>query len=446
MRARLADWRKRIDAAGGPSAKTLIAPSSQAPDERVVAETEKLLTIAYLLGRDHAARPLDLAESYDAIPFEQAIAFMKSRVSMTKDEWSDLEPRLRFRAFTVAALADPDAIEKVRRSALASMNEGKAVGEFWTEAMAEEAAQLSGKNPGYWENVFRTNTQTAYNTGRAAEFSSTNPEYLEFIGIEDTRQTDICADRSGVILPATHPFWSSNWPPLHFQCRSTVRAIYREEAEFLRGQNPDWKPTDAGEIDGMPGAAKGFGGNPIDTGSFWMLTPKMVERAERYGIIDDIKAFAKTVGMKYDPIMASRMAAEGRVVVGKSVIPGEKEERAALRKEVGEKLEALRGSSVDNATLGESIAITRTGIKKALTFSGDPAKLAALVELPDMLSRVTIISTETEKRGNPDFTEVLKGRVAIEHAGIKHLFEVVMKRRKQDGVLEFYEILPYRAK
>ncbi len=300
-----------VDSRGGPALATLTTPKYTAPDPALVRETEKLILSSYLLGIDHAASPLDLADDgdYAAIPFDEAVKFMKSRVPLTKAEWSALEEQVRFRAFTVAALSAPDAIERIRKHVIVAVENGTSLSKFWTAAKAEDVAGL-GSSPWYWETVYRTNVQTAYNAGRATQIMKSNPEYLEFIGIEDSRQTAICAQRNGVVLPATHPFWKSNWPPLHFNCRSTVRAVFKGEADALRAQNNSWKPTDDEELRGISGSRDGFGGNPIKTGSFYMLTPQMIQRAEEYGLIGDIKEFAKELGLKSYRIKGISQAAK----------------------------------------------------------------------------------------------------------------------------------------
>ena len=162
---------------------------------------------------------MNRVDAPEALFFKKAIAFMKSRVPVTKDEWTALEPKLRFRAFTVAALSSHDGIEQVRRMITSAIDEGKDVGQFWTEARALDAA------------------------GRAAEFAREQPEYLEFVGIDDGNQSDICyaLTHPAIILPTTHPFWKTHWPPLHFKCRSTVRGIYSEEMDQIREENPEWK-------------------------------------------------------------------------------------------------------------------------------------------------------------------------------------------------------------
>lgn len=289
-----------VDAAGGPLDEAALDVPAPDPDPLIIEDSEMLLALSWMLGMDHAspAPALDLADTPDPLSFKEAVAFMKGRVPITKEEWNALEPKLRFRAFTVAALAGHDGVDQVRKMITQAIEEGKGVGQFWTETRALAAAGLSGDSPKYWEIVYRTNVQTAYNAGRAAEFAREQPEYLEFLGIEDGRQTEICAARTGTVLPATHPFWKSNWPPLHFRCRSTVRGVYPEEVDQLREGNSDWKPSaDDQDALGKTPPTGGFGGNPIDSGSFYRMTQSMADRAQAYGIMDDLKEFASSLGI-----------------------------------------------------------------------------------------------------------------------------------------------------
>lgn len=76
-----------------------------------------MLAGALLLGMDHADQKLQLEDpnpEYHPIPFDEAIQFLKARVSLTKAEWNDLEPKFVFRAFTTAKLTQCDYIESVR--------------------------------------------------------------------------------------------------------------------------------------------------------------------------------------------------------------------------------------------------------------------------------------------------------------------------------------------
>jgi hypothetical protein len=119
----------------------------------------------------------------------------------------------------------------------------------------------------------------------------TNPVMMEYIGIDDDRQTEICQVRSGVILNADDPWWNNNWPPNHWNCRSTVRLIYPEEVT-VRRLRPTPNPPDS------PPPMPGFGGNPLSTGSFYLMTESMKQRAKQYGILGEIRKLANEIGLK----------------------------------------------------------------------------------------------------------------------------------------------------
>ena len=106
---------------------------------------------------------------------------------------------------------------------------------------------------------------------RAEAFDEYEPEFLEFIGIEDFRQTPVCASRSGIVKKRTDPFWKKNFPPLHFNCRSTVRPVYAEEATAF-----GIKESENVSLQSKP--AKGFGRNPA---AEWGEVTEGVK--ERYG-------------------------------------------------------------------------------------------------------------------------------------------------------------------
>ncbi len=141
---------------------------------------------------------------------------------------------------------------------------------------------LQGAGGGwYWENVYRTNVQTAYNAGRALAFDAVKPVALELVGVGDARQTEVCRrlTQPPVRRLYTDAFWKTHWPPFHFGCRTTVRAIY-DPAE-LEGEPLTEVP--AGEE-----PAAGFGTNPLSSGNWWRELKSMAARAEKYGVQGEI--------------------------------------------------------------------------------------------------------------------------------------------------------------
>lgn len=263
-----------------------------------------------LIGMEHAAGNISLADdtgqpdldisfSAEPLPFEEAIDFFKGKISLTKEEWEELEPKLRFRAFTVARLAEADHIEMLRGRLLNAMEKGEYFTETWKDikAFTEDADQPFSAR--YFETVYRTNIQSSYNAGRLMQYQNNMPPAWELLFIEDGRTSDICKGLAsiagnGKALAASHSFWSTyGFPPYHFNCRTTFRAVY--DYEIGHGMEIENVPMNRIRQNFKP--QDSFGGNPIEKESWWRLTDKMKERIERYGIKEEVEAAAKSAGI-----------------------------------------------------------------------------------------------------------------------------------------------------
>ncbi|WP_456437201.1 phage head morphogenesis protein, partial [Desulfurobacterium sp.] len=227
------------------------------------------------------------SDGFDAT-FEEAVEFMKEKLSLTKEEFYTLDAKARFRAFTVAKLTGLDAIERVKEKLAKAIEEGKTLKE-WIEELGEDGilktAGFHRENPYYLETVFRTNISTAYNAGRLMQFARSRDriKLLEYVAIEDSRTTPICRRLDGTRLPPDDPFWATYTPPNHFNCRSTVRAIFKGSSEAKRARVK--KPED------IPPVPEGFAGSPLD--SWWKLTDSMAKRIIEYGLKDEVLEKAK---------------------------------------------------------------------------------------------------------------------------------------------------------
>ncbi len=200
---------------------------------------------------------------------------------------------MKFRAFTASRISDGDLLKKINSALVTNTEEGGTLSDF-LKLTNDDLLDEVGMGPGsgaYWENVYRTNVQTAYNTGRAIGFEEVPPLALEMIVIDDSRTSPYCRPFAGkrIILPYDDPFWQTHWPPLHFQCRTTVRGIYDED------ELPDTyvRPDDAG-------AADGFGGYPLSNDSWWQELDSQIQRASEYGIQPEIEKAAKLLHIVFD--------------------------------------------------------------------------------------------------------------------------------------------------
>lgn len=272
----------------------------------MVAAIEKLIGSSYMLGLIHAEeenpdRKINAADEtkIPAVPFNEAMQFLKSKVPMSKAEWLELEPKLRFRAFTVANISSLDMIESMKHVLIGALEKGESYSETWETMKNILDDDVMKIRPGLWENIFRTNTQTAYIAGKLQQYENSNVAAYQLMVIEDGRTSKICrhlltTSGYGMIISVDHPFWKKyGFPPYHFQCRTSIRAIWPSQVGKLGNmvENPTMKSLSKFKVQ------EGFGGNPLDKESWWRMTPDMVKRAAKYGLFNEIEEQAKTNGL-----------------------------------------------------------------------------------------------------------------------------------------------------
>jgi hypothetical protein len=274
------------------------------PDYKSMNAIHEFMMRSFLMGIDAALagnknKNSNFAEMPDELPFEEAVSFLKTKIPLTRKEYYELDNKLRLRAFAVGRLNDIDAINQMKSIFQRNMEQGGSLAGFlkMTDDEILDGAGFGRGNGSYWETVYRTNQTTIYNAGRAMAFEEVPPIALEFIGIIDSRQTDMCHALSSppFIRPYGDPVWrdGNHYPPLHFGCRSTVRGIY-DQSEIDDAGGPE-KFYSKADRDFKP--QKGFGGYPLDRESYWRLTPGMLKRARDFGIDGEIAAAAIRLGM-----------------------------------------------------------------------------------------------------------------------------------------------------
>lgn len=223
------------------------------------------------------------------IKFEEAVEFLKRKVPIKKKKFSELEDKLKFRAFTVAKLGTIKSIETVKEQLIATIEDGKGYAEFWNRIKQTVEDDSTKIKPGYWETVFRTNTQSAYMAGKLEQFQNDKSVVAyQLLVIEDSRTTQICRNllkkstSYGIILPKSHSFWKTyGFAPYHMNCRTSIRAVFNSQVGKPGNivENPTMKSLKSFK------PQKGFGGNPLDTGNWWKLTESQIEQAIEYGIL-----------------------------------------------------------------------------------------------------------------------------------------------------------------
>jgi SPP1 gp7 family putative phage head morphogenesis protein len=179
---------------------------------------------------------------WEELPFEAAISFLRGKSALRKDDWLRLDARARLKAFTVAGVARQSLLDTILAGITRAVAEGQSFDAFRKahQVKLEREWQGTVENPSHRvEVIFRTNVQTAYAIGRweqqrTPEALSERP-YGLFSAIMDRRTSEVCRACHGKIIPFANTWWNSHYPPLHFQCRSTVIALSPEQAAARGG-------------------------------------------------------------------------------------------------------------------------------------------------------------------------------------------------------------------
>jgi SPP1 gp7 family putative phage head morphogenesis protein len=214
----------------------------------------------------------------DPNEFTEAVEKFRARVPMPKAEWNKLRAGQKEFAFTVAEVALADLLTEVFEGLKAAIAKGTTFEEFKATIGPKLEEHWGGTKPGRLDTIFRTNVLGAYNGGRHVVISAPDVKrfrpYRRFDGIDDDRQTEICNDCDGTILPADDPWWLTHTPGLHFNCRSVVTPLSDDEAKAEGiDEPPPVKP------------AEGFGVPPALDGPDW--EPDLNEYPE--GIREELK-------------------------------------------------------------------------------------------------------------------------------------------------------------
>ena len=187
--------------------------------------------------------------SDDPVDFDEAVAWFRKRVRMTKADFEQRSAVAKRKAFTVANVTQLDLIRHAWNAVDKALKDGTSLEDFkkavgpellkaWGESVEDPAWRL--------ETIFRTNVQLAYGAGRHKQ--ATHPDVRAdrpiwmFDAILDGRETEVCRECDGTKLPSDDPWWTIHTPPMHFNCRSSFIAMTEDEAGKLTTKPPKTKP------------------------------------------------------------------------------------------------------------------------------------------------------------------------------------------------------------
>jgi hypothetical protein len=180
----------------------------------------------------------------EPLPPLEAIQYFQSLVPELAVAPEVFGPAMRRRAFTMAVRADQVMLERVKAVIADALERGQVSGGPQRIAAILEQAGVMPANPGYAENVFRTNMMESYNQGAVAEMQAPNvapffPAW-QYLGIDDGRQRDRHDVHFNKLFPARVTFQQVRDSVLGrfdgFQCRCAPRPVDMIELAELEKQ------------------------------------------------------------------------------------------------------------------------------------------------------------------------------------------------------------------
>jgi SPP1 gp7 family putative phage head morphogenesis protein len=171
--------------------------------------------------------------SFLSMTFQEALDSFLERRIITPAEFRLLSDDAKQRAFTATRLASQQMVERAAVAIRRALETGSTLREFAAELAAESVSLgVTSADPAYVENVFRTNTASAYSAGRFRQMRSpaviAARPFVQFRATMDSRTTTICQSLHSKVFRQDDPSWHHLAPANHFMCRSVM--VVRREA------------------------------------------------------------------------------------------------------------------------------------------------------------------------------------------------------------------------
>jgi SPP1 gp7 family putative phage head morphogenesis protein len=230
--AALTGWQSSLDVEASPIAASIYEASLHAD----MAGQLFVRQIEVPESGERANADTVVTDPFARLSFDDALAYFLRRRIVTPEEFARLSAEARERAFTATRLASDTMVTRCRDLLAASLRDGGSYEEFQRAIVTEEAGLgVAPSDPGYVENVYRTNVASAYGAGRFRQITSdavrSARPFIEFRCVMDSRTRPTHASLHRKVFRQDDPDWPRYAPPLGFQCRCTTVARRAEDVD-----------------------------------------------------------------------------------------------------------------------------------------------------------------------------------------------------------------------
>lgn len=227
--------------------------------------------------------------AFEKLPFDEAIGFLKDKVNLPSETWTDLWQGMHSRGFVVSGAIKNDLLVDIHKALNDAIANGTTFNDFkknFRQIVADNGWTGSAKSPITdkeslgWRaaTIFNTNMRTAYSAGQYKQM--TEPAvlkarpFLRYIGGLSRRPRPLHLQWNGTILLASDKWWDTHFPPNGWGCKCKVVSMSgREMTRDGLKETPrpddgdrDWENPNTGKTEKIPnGIDPGWAYNPGQT-------------------------------------------------------------------------------------------------------------------------------------------------------------------------------------
>lgn len=184
-----------------------------------------------------------------SLPFTEAIAFFRGKLSIPSMTWTDLWKGEHAHGFMVAGALRDDLVADFRAAIDGALAEGKTIADFrkdFDQIVSRHGWSYNGGRGWRTRVIYETNLRTAHQAGRYKQMkdpavAAYRPYWLYRHG--DSRQPrpeHLAWD--GMVLAADDPFWQTHYPPNGWGCKCRIEALNERQLQALGKSGADQAP------------------------------------------------------------------------------------------------------------------------------------------------------------------------------------------------------------
>ena len=188
------------------------------------------------------------AVEHSRLPFDEQIAFFRSKLNLPTEAWTDLWHDEHDRAFVVAGAAHADLVGDLRQAVDSAIAEGTTLATFrrgFDSIVAKHGWSYKGGRTWRTQVIYGTNLRTSYAAGRyrqMKEIADRRPywRYRHSHASEHPRPEHLAWD--GTVLRHDDPWWDTHYGPNGWGCKCYVEALNDRDLQRLDKAGPDKAP------------------------------------------------------------------------------------------------------------------------------------------------------------------------------------------------------------